>query len=359
MFDWCKPDAKGFCTTAPLSGASVPGVSVTIPNSLASPYALEYAAGISRQITDRIAARADFTFRDYKDLYSQRIDTTTGIVVDSLGNRADRSVVENTNNLMRRYSGVTFVATYRVSSRSDVGGNYTLSRLWGNFDGENVNSGPVAASTFQYPEYTQPSWNYPIGDLSADQRHRTSMWANWGVPKVDGLTLSVLQSIASGLPYGAVGQVNVAPYVTNPGYVTPQGGTGTENYYFTARDAFRTEVSKRTDFSANYTYTLKSAGSRHIDLFAQAVVLNVFNTFDLCGCGGSSVFVNGGNVSLTTIGQSVLTNSTTASLTRFNPFTTAPVQGVNWDFGPNFGTAVNRTAYTSPRTFRLSFGVRF
>jgi len=359
VIDWCKADAKGLCTSVPLSGAQVPGVSITIPNGLSSPNALEYAAGASRQVSDRIAVRGDFTFRDFRDFYSQRIDTTTGVVVDSLGNRADRSVVENTNDLKRRYSGLTVSATYRISGRTDVGGNYTLSKLWGNFDGENVTAGPVTSSAFQYPEYTQASWNRPEGDLSADQRHRTAMWGNYGVPRVDGLTLSVLETIASGLPYGAVGQVNVAPFVTNPGYVTPQGSSGTENYYFTARDAYRTEASTRTDLSASYNYTLKSAASRHIDLFVQAVLVNAFNTFDLCGCGGASVFVNGGNVALTTIGQAVLTNSTTATLARFNPLTAAPVQGVNWNYGPNFGTATNRTAYTSPRTFRLTFGVRF
>jgi hypothetical protein len=185
------------------------------------------------------------------------------------------------------------------------------------------------------------------------------MWVNYGVPKVNGLTLSVLETIASGVPYGAVGQVNVAPFVTNPGYVTPQGSTGTENYYFTARDAFRTAASNRTDLSATYNFSIKASGGRHVDLFVQAVLLNTFDTFQLCGCGGASVFVNGGTNSLATIGQAVLTNSTTASLARFNPFTAAPVEGVNWNLGPNFGTATNRTAYTSPRTFRMTFGVRF
>ena len=59
-----------------------------------------------------------------------------------------------------------------MTGRTDIGGNYTLSRLWGNFDGENVASGPVSSSAFQYPEYTQASWNIPDGDLSSDQRHR-------------------------------------------------------------------------------------------------------------------------------------------------------------------------------------------
>jgi hypothetical protein len=35
------------------------------------------------------------------------------------------------------------------------------------------------------------------------------------------------------------------------------------------------------------------------------------------------------------------------------------VEGVNWARGPNFGNALNRQAYTTPRTLRLTFGVRF
>ena len=31
-----------------------------------------------------------------------------------------------------------------------------------------------------------------------------------------------------------------------------------------------------------------------------------------------------------------------------------PVEGVNWAKGPNFGKALNRFAYTTPRTFRLN-----
>ena len=77
---------------------------------------------------------------------------------------------------------------------TDVGVNYTLSRAWGNLDGENVSSGPTTSSAFQYPEYHQASWNYPVGDLSIDQRHRAGMWINYGVPRVDGLTLSALQA---------------------------------------------------------------------------------------------------------------------------------------------------------------------
>ena len=296
VFDACRRDATGFCTAmGPILAPSVPGVNIKIPNSLDSPHALEYAAGISRQLSNRAAVRADYVFRNYRDFYSERIDTTTGIVTNSLGTRFDLHVVENTNALKRRYQGVTLSGTYRVSGRTDVGGNYTLSRLWGNFDGESVGSGPIGSTLFQYPEYLQPSWFSPEGDLSADQRHRSRLWINYGVPKVPALTISVLETLGSGIPYGAVGLVDARSFVSNPGYVNPQGGPS-ETYYYTPRDAFRTDGESRTDFAATLNHSL-SAGSYKIDLFVQMHLLNVFNQFQLCGC-GDSVFNNGSQIQL-------------------------------------------------------------
>ncbi|MBM3818765.1 MAG: carboxypeptidase regulatory-like domain-containing protein [Acidimicrobiia bacterium] len=35
------------------------------------------------------------------------------------------------------------------------------------------------------------------------------------------------------------------------------------------------------------------------------------------------------------------------------------VTSENGDYGPNFGRAISRFAYTTPRSYRISFGVRF
>ena len=364
MFAWCAPNAQGFCTVAAPSAASFPGVSVQIPNGLTSPNVRAYAFGVSRQIGNRAAVRADYSYRDFHDFYSQRIDTTTGRVFDQLGNPADLGVVENTNDVKRRYQGLTVSTTYRLSARTDVGGNYTLSRLWGNFDGENSGSGPLSVDFFQYPEYRQTSWFAPVGDLSADERHRGSLYLNYGVPRLTGMTLSFLETFGSGLPYGVLGSVNARPYV-DPAiaakYVTPQGAAS-ETYYYTNRDAFRTEGFSRTDFAASYNHGI-GLGTRRVDLFIQAQVLNLFNQQDLCGCGGT-VFVNGGNLQLARVSgasqnQSILTPVNSATMAAFNPFTTTPVEGVNFAKTAAFGTPVNRFSYTSPREFRLSFGVRF
>jgi len=213
MFGWCAPDARGYCTVAGPSATSLPGVSVKIPDGLSSPNVLAYAFGVSRQFGSRAVLRADYSFRDYKDFYSQRIDRSTGTITDAFGNVADLAIVENTNDLKRRYSGVTMSATYRFSGQTNIGGNYTLSRLWGDFDGENVASGPLTSNDFQYPEYRQASWYRPEGDLSVDQRHRSTLWLIYGVPKIDGLTLSVFENLASGLPYGAVGTIDARSFV--------------------------------------------------------------------------------------------------------------------------------------------------
>ena len=90
-------------------------------------------------------------------------------------------------------------------------------------------------------------------------------------------------------------------------------------------------------------------------------VLNIFNQFQLCGCGGT-VFNNGGGSDVRQINTGVQTRATAGAasgLVVFNPFTDTPVEGVNWRLAPNFGTAASRYAYTSPRTFRLNIGVRF
>ena len=258
---------------------------------------------------------------------------------------------------------MTVSANYRFTASTSIGGSYTLSRLRGDFDGENVSSGPLTSSDFQYPEYRDASWYRPEGYLGGDQRHRSTLWLNYGVPQITGLTLSVLQDLASGLPYGAVGTVDARSFVAaaSPAvaaaYATPQGAAS-ETYYYTARDAFRTAASRRTDFAANYSRGI-GGGARKLTAFVQAQLLNIFNQQELCGCGGT-IFQNGGNGQLNTIqggsaGESVLTSLNTATLTRFNPLTTTPVLGTNWNYNANFGTLEEPLPQTAQRSRRVIF----
>ena len=200
------------------SQPNIPGVTPQIRGSLDSPNVLEYAGGVNRQFGNRAAIRVDAVYRNYRAFYASVTNLSTGRVTDQLGKAYDLTLIENTNQLKRRYTGLTPQATFRFSPTFDVGAIYTLSRTWGNFDGENVGSGPITSAVLQYPEYKQQAWNYPEGDLQIDQRHRARLWANYGLPWASGLTVSALQTLESGVPYSA-SNVNGA----NFNGVNPQG----------------------------------------------------------------------------------------------------------------------------------------
>ena len=349
LFDWFEANGG---KSRPYAFVNIPGLNMTMPQPLKAPYSNELAGGISRTIGRRSSVRVDGVFREYRNLYSLRTDNTTGTINDPAGNRFDLNVVENTNDVYRRYAALIAQSGYN-GQLFTFGANYTLSHAYGNVDPETVNQGPSGATVNSYPEYRRASWNYPDGDLAIDQRHRARLWATYSpvvLSPAGSLTFGVAQQFASGVPYGAVGMINPSNFMTNPGYVTPPVAI---EYFFTERDAFRTESTYRTDLSANYAYRI-GAGPTRPELFFHGEVLNLFNQFQLCGC-GDSVFSNGGVSNLTTIGQGVQVMSTAP----FNPYTTEPVEGVNWRRQPTFGTALNTFAYTSPRLFRFSVGVRF
>ena len=248
-------------STAP----TIPGVTPQIAEGLSSPSAWEYAAGVSRTFGARASLRADMLVRHYVDFYLRQADTTTGRVQDPTGRSFDLTLITNAPDglLSRDYAGGTFTGTYRFGRMLDVGANYTLSRAWGNFDAENVASGPVPFD-YRYPEYKQESWNFPEGDLAVDQRHRARIWVNYNPDFAPGLTVSLLQAIESGVPYGAVNTNGVDPrsFVTNPGYLTPPGSTAT-TYFFGPRDEFHTEGQRRTDLAFNYIYRMPRASRVH------------------------------------------------------------------------------------------------
>ena len=350
LFDWFF--ANGGYDRKPYAFVNIPGLNMTMPAPLKAPYSNELAGGISRAFGSGASLRVDGVFREFKNLYSLRTDSSTGTVNDPAGNRFDLNVVENTNDVHRRYAALVTQGGY-TADRFTFGANYTLSRAFGNVDPETVNQGPSGATVNSYPEYRRAEWNHPDGDLAIDQRHRARAWATYSpalAERAGSLTFGFAQQLASGVPYGAVGMINPSSFITNPGYVTPPMAI---EYFFTARDAFRTESTYRTDFSTNYSHRIGVGPSRP-ELFFHGEVLNVFNQFQLCGC-GDTVFNNGGLSNLTTIGQAVQIVTSAP----FNPYTTKPVEGVNWRKHPNFGTPLNTFAYTSPRLFRFSVGLRF
>src|SRR5690606_25953501 len=162
--------------------ATIPGIEVRVDDTIRSPHSYDAVLGVSHQISSNAEVRADFVNRTFGNFYAERIDTTTGQAVDEFGNVLDVGVLENTNLLNRRYRALNLQGSYRIGTRLMAGASYTLSRLWGNIEGETIGSGPVTSGVLRYPEYRQLEWAYPEGDLSADQRHRARIWATYDLP---------------------------------------------------------------------------------------------------------------------------------------------------------------------------------
>ena len=218
----------------------------------------------------------------------------------------------------------------------------------------------------------QASWNTPRGDLSQDQRHRVRIYGNYDV-LLGPVTISpgLVQSFDTGTPYGAAGTIDARPYValgcTTPGidqtkcYLAPPTSV---TYYFTSRNAYRTDNIYRTDLSLNF-----SAKIGPVEVFIQPQIINALN-------GHGTTFVNNPAGINTSVNTGKGTAPDARGLVRFNPFTGSPVEcpqgdtkaqctalGANWQKSLAFGTPTSGSStapsYQIPRTWLVTLGARF
>lgn len=332
--------------------ARIPGVNQQIRESLASPNVDEYTIGFGTQLGTNGYARADYIARTWNDFFGLRTDLSTGQVEDSFGNVYDLKLVENTDVIERDYDAVQLQAAYRIFNRVNLGGNYTWSETKGNQVGQTGGSGPISEAILSYPEYKAFEAHNPVGFLDQDQTHKVRAYASVDFPTFIGnFNVSVLQNFDSGTPYDAEGLINTNSIgVTNPGYVQVPA---TVTYFFSDRGEFRWDDITATDFALNYTLPIRRLG-----LFIQGELRNAFNEEGVIG----------GDTTVLTARNSACRQGADRTGPRcltFNPFTTTPVEGVNWQRGPLFGqptratTWVTEGSYQLPRTYLVSAGLKF
>jgi hypothetical protein len=336
LWDWFF--ANGGNDRATRTTPNIPGLSTRVNGDVTSPSVSEVSVGIANQ-AGKGAWRLDYVHRKSSNMYGDFLDLSTGRVADGSGRPFDLTLVSNTQKARRTYDGLTFDARYRWSA-IQLGGNYTLSRTWGNFNGENVGSGPIRAGFDTFPEYRQESWNYPMGYNPGDQRHKLRAWFSYHVPvsPVAGrLDVGVVQRADSGVAVDVTGSIDPRPFVPNPGYVTPVGSVA---YYFIPRGDFRWDDVWSTDFAVTWGKNLPRLP--RTEVFVRGVITNIFN-----------------NGARTRGDIGINTRLNNAAYQAFNPFTTTPVQGTHWDYSTTFGQPQAFDDYQSARLFNVSVGIRF
>jgi hypothetical protein len=334
---------------------SIPGLDYVYDGTLKSPSVSELTLGYGLNISNNAYAKVDAIWRNWNDFYAARVTPETGRRLDQFGLPHDQALVYNDNDIEREYRGLQFQAHWRPG-RLTTGVTYTWSELTGNDQGETAASGPglnTPLATF-YPELAGYEQRLPIGYLEQfDMRHRAKAWASYGLDfgAFGSITPSVLHSFHSGLPYSAIGVINL-PFPGAPTVPYSRSLLPSQNYYFSERSEFRTENIHQTDLSLNYALPVWG-----VQLYAQGDLLNVFS--------------NQGVEDLNFVNRTVLTQANSTCLQTaggptpgarciaFNPFTETPVEGTHYRTDANFGNPNNFQAYQLPRTYRLSVGLRF
>jgi hypothetical protein len=338
MMAWFDAQGGTDATHLIFGSPIVAGLTRGIPNGLESPYTDELTVGFTMRLGNRGGLRTDYLRREAHDFYVQKVDTTTGRVTDENGFVFDYGEYINDDSLLERtYDGLHTQVDFRVSDRLTLGGTWTWSRLRGNWEGETTYGGPWPPSEIRaYPEYRDPTWNAPRGDLFGDQRHKLRAWVLWDAISTRRhlLNLSGLINFSTGIPYYAQAEINVAPFVENPGYANPPT---LQNYFFSSRDAYRTDDITSVDVALFYSFTFPALGA-DFSLFIQPEVRNLFNSH--------------GEVQHD---KTVVVDHDMP----FNPWTEVPVEGVQYRLGENFGEPVAETDYQRPREFLVSLGLRF
>lgn len=341
IFEWFFANGG---TDRPLRGnPTYPGVNRKLAAGLKTPSTIEYSVGVGGALGSRATYRVDAIYRDFDNFFTDQVLPNV-TVADPTGRRFDLATVVNTNALDRTYKALQGQIQYRWSERLSVGANYTLSQSNGNFNPENVASGPVQDDFLAYSEYKVETWNTPTGDLSIDQRHKLRAWANYELKfaKAGRLSVGVLERVSSGQPYSAAGSVDSRPYVTNPGYLTPP--TTVTYYYGGGRGIYKTDTVSATDLSLNYY--VPAGLVKKGEFFVRLVVDNLFN---------QKAQVNAGNQTV----YSASNQNPARTMQAFNPFTTTPLLGTHYELSPTFGTPIEANDYQTPRSWFFSLGFRF
>ena len=330
--------AAGGTGMAP-AAATVPGITTVALERSRAPQTTELAAGLGGRL-GRVELRTDLVWRTGGALRARMV--TPGVFsIDELGQAIDTGVPERREGLWRKSAELTVQTLYRAGIQASGGMSYTLSRLWGTAD-DRLGDDPSQLLPFGYPAYFDEAWAAPVGDLRLDRRHRVQLWA-LGQPieneSIGRVTVSLLLRLESGAPYGAVGWIDTRPFVTNPGVRQPPAAVP---YYFTARDAFRSDGMQRIDLS--FQFARPVPGLLRGEWFVRADVLNLFND--------TAVLDPWRDVVVVTALQDP------SRLAPFNPFVDLPVEGVHWSRDTRLA-GDSDALRTLRRSFRWFVGIRF
>lgn len=319
-------------------------------SDLAAPYSDDITLSLRHSFpTSRGSAVLSYVDREFHDL----IDDFIGLVCSDQGFEFERpcpsgdystivtpageAVVDtrvwaNSSEAFREYQALTLVVDYYPLPRWMVGGNYTYSRLRGNYEGEATNQPASGSSIGDWPLAQAPGASRS-GTLFGDIPHRLNLWSTFQLPteRFGSFVLGSVLQYRSGLPWSREAFV---PFDDVPAYVS----TGASYLYVFERGGDRFDDVWSLDGSVRYEIPLWRS-------LAPWAMLSVTNLLD---------------------------NDTVIQHSVAGDFEEAPDGSLRWiavgNCGPgdapstdcsDFGRIRNEADYQLPRMVQASVGIRF
>jgi hypothetical protein len=189
-------------------------------------------------------------------------------------------IFANSDIAHRQYQGLVFQSRYRLSSKWNVAGHYTLQlENDGNYEGEGTNAPGNKSMIGDYPEAFTAARNFPDGRLQDFQRSRLRVWSVYdqGLGMFGDVAVSGLWRLDSGRVYSLAARNQPissvqAAIVTSAGYADLPGSSG-NMVFFGERGSETFPGYGLFDTSINY----------NIPVFRTLrpwLKLDVFNLFD-------------------------------------------------------------------------------
>lgn len=337
-----------------LSG-TFPTENVFVDEGMSSPVTREFTLSAGRDLGTKGVVRALYTWRKTTNFIEDFIDVPgpdgqTDVIVDGEDFGVfDDVFYRNSDAPARRYQALQFQGNYRLSSRLQIAGHWTVQlENEGNFEGEDTNQPAITSSVGDYPPILVEDRNFPVGRLDDFQRHKVRIWGlyNATLGRFGSLDIAPLWRINSGLTYSLKAEavpLSAVQLARNPGYATlpGSGANGSQDLYFGERGSEAFNGYGLLDLGFTYQVPVW----RTLRPWVKLEILNVFNN------------------------QKLISWDTTVTP---DPSSPLDANGLPTGFirGPRFGQASSPGDFPAPRpgitglndggrAFLMSAGVRF
>jgi hypothetical protein len=268
---------------------------VVDPN-LKAPYMLEGTLSYRRGWDSGSYVKLTYVHRDWKKdwAFAQDYSLDQMVVIHDPTNTGQGDLgaqtirVFNSSDLTRTYNGLEMEWMSKINPVWTMGGNWTISRLVGNNNGGDSNSGQSFRDNTPSGYYYNQNWLHnnpagmnlsydlfsPTGPLLQDQTHRARFYVSAVLPLGKGtVSYSAMLRYDSGTHYNISSNAPITGLASLDPNLYPSA-PGTYTKFYGGRGQYSLNDSYQVDFKVNYQVPL---GISRLMLIGDFSVNNLFN----------------------------------------------------------------------------------